>query len=176
MATRKATPMPDIEHTENASPKTKRELRQEAVDGILQLAQFGCLAFGQFADAGAIGMHGQGLSNEVITLSDNNPKIASKVDLLIEIGPYAGLVAAALPFLAQILVNHKVFKPEQFANAGVVTPETLEAQMKTQLMQRAMESKREQMRIQEEMQAMEDEMRERFSQNGDRDNVQADVE
>lgn len=146
-------------------PKTKDELRQEALDGVLQLAQFGCLAFGNFADAGAIGMHGRPMATELVNLAKQNAKVASKVDLLIEVGPYAGIVAAAIPFLAQLLVNHGVFKAEQFANAGVVHPEALEAKMKTQMMEQAMAAMREQQEAEERLMAMQSEMAE--SMNGD---------
>jgi hypothetical protein len=138
--------------------KTKAELRQEALDGVLQIGQFGCLAFGQFADAGAIGMHGRPMTEELVKLAENNSKVASKVDLLIEIGPYAGIVAATIPFLAQLFVNHGLFKAEQFANAGVVSPETLEAQMKTEVMKQAMDAMLAQKQAEEEMVRMQDEM------------------
>lgn len=145
--------MPEIEHE-----KTKDELRQEALDGLLQLTQFGCLAFGNFADAGAIGVFGPPMANEVVKLAKENSKVASKVDLLIEVGPYAGLVAATIPFLAQLLVNHKVFKAEQFGNAGVMEPEMLETRMRTQVLHRAAEARREQMEAQENLRKMEEEM------------------
>lgn len=143
---------------DNDTPKTKDELRQEALDGVMQLAQFGCLAFGNFADAGAIGLHGRPMATEVVNLAKQNTKVASKVDLLIEIGPYAGIVAAAIPFLAQLLVNHGVFKAEQFANAGVVRPEALEANMKTQVMEQAMAAMREQQEAEQRLMAMQEEM------------------
>jgi hypothetical protein len=140
------------------TPKTKDELRQEALDGVLQLAQFGCLAFGNFADAGAIGLHGRPMADEVVNLAKQNAKVASKVDLLIEIGPYAGIVAATIPFLAQLFVNHGLFKAEQFANAGVVSPDALEAKMKTQMMEQAMQAMREQQQAEERLFAMQEEM------------------
>ena len=159
MTSRKVSSVPDPGYNEqNNAPKTKTELREEGLDGFLQLAQFGCLAFGQFADAGAIGMHGKPLTRELVNLCEQNSKIASKVDLLIEVGPYAALISAAIPFVAQILVNHGIFKAEQFANAGVVHPEELEARMKAQLMQQAIDSMREQQRLEEEMRQMTEEM------------------
>ena len=150
--------------------KTKDELRQEALDGVLQLAQFGCLAFGQFADAGAIGVHGPPMMAEVVKLADKNSKVASKVDLLIEVGPYAGIVAAAIPFLAQLFVNHGMFKAEQFANAGVVTPDELEMKIKTQMMQAQIAAKQEQMRVEEELRAMAEEMEKQMNGDGEKDN------
>src|SRR5712691_7648942 len=160
------------ETKEDKAPKTQDELRQEALSGVLQLIQFGCLAFGNFADAGAIGVFGPPMVSETVDLAKANSKVASKVDLLIEIGPYAGVVAAAIPFLAQLLVNHKVFKAEQFANAGVMTPESLESEMKMQVMQRAMEAKAKQMEMQNEMKRMQEEMAASMNGNSERDNTQ----
>jgi hypothetical protein len=138
--------------TDNAG-KTKAELRQEALNGVLQVGQLATLTFGQFSDAGAIGMHGPKLVSEVVALAENNSKVASKVDLLIEIGPYAGIVAAAIPFLAQLFVNHGVVKPEVFANAGVVPPEQLEKEMKLTIMRRSLEVQRQQAEMEAEMEA-----------------------
>ena|ERR1700757_1169604 len=168
---RKSSAMPDqVISNENTGPKTKDELRQEALDGVLQITQFGCLAFGNFADAGAVGLHGRPMTVELVNLAKQNSKVASKVDLLIEVGPYAGFVAAAIPFLAQLLVNHGVFKAEQFANAGVVSPETLEARMKTQLMEQSMVAMAEQQEAERRLMEAQAQM------NGERDNVQADAE
>lgn len=177
---RNSTPLADPKppkEMEKDTPKTKDELRHEAIDGVLQLAQFGCLAFGGFADAGAIGLFGPPMVDEAVDLARENAAIASKVDLLIEVGPYAGFIAAAIPFVAQLLVNHKVFKAEHFANAGVVTPEQLEAQMKTQLMEKAMATMREQQDAARRMEEMRAEMASHM--NGDqpeKDNVQVDAE
>src|SRR5256885_12008189 len=129
--------------TDNSN-KTKAELRQEALNGVLQVGQLAALTFGQFSDAGAIGMHGPKLVSETVALAESNSKVASKVDLLIEIGPYAGIVAAAIPFLAQLFVNHGMVKAEMFANAGVVPPEQLEQEMKLTIMQRSFEVQKQQ--------------------------------
>jgi hypothetical protein len=158
MTSRKTAYVPQNAPIEDEKPKTLNDERREALDGVWQLAQWGCLCFGQFADAGAIGQHGPSLSSEVMVLVDKNAKIAKKLDLLIEIGPYTGIIAAALPFLAQILVNHGVFKAERFANAGVVHPETLEAQMKTQLQMQAMMAMAKQREAEEQMRTMQEEM------------------
>jgi hypothetical protein len=157
---RRTDTIPDEPIVENDRPKTKDELRQEALGGVLQLAQFGCLAFGNFADAGAIGVHGPSMVTEIVELAKQNSKVASKVDLLIEIGPYAGIVAASIPFLAQLLVNHKVFKADQFANAGIVSPSILESRMKTDMMKRALDAQQEQIRMEEELREMQRQMAE----------------
>lgn len=139
-------------------PKTKAELRQEALNGVLQVGQLACLTFGQFADAGAIGMHGPKLADEIVQLAENNSKIASKVDLLIEVGPYAGIVAATIPFLAQLFVNHGIIKAETFANAGVVEPSQLEQEMKLVIMRRSLEVQRQQQQMEQELRDAMNEM------------------
>lgn len=148
------------------SEKTPQELREEACNGILQIVQLGCITFGLFSDAGAIGMFGPPLVEESVKLADNNKQIAKKMDLLVEVGPYAGIVGAAIPFAAQILVNHKIVKPEAFANAGVVSPDILETQMKTTMMKRAMESMQQQYQMEKEMRAMQEEMMANANANG----------
>ena len=132
-------------------PKTKTELRQDALNGVFQVGQLACLTMGQFADAGAIGIHGPKLADEIVALAESNSKIASKVDLLIEIGPYAGIVAAAIPFLAQLFVNHGIVKHDMFANAGVLPPEQLEKEMKITIMQRALVNQRRQQEMEEQL-------------------------
>ena len=156
---------------EETVTKTRAELRQDALNGVMQVGQLACIAFGQFADAGAIGMHGPQLVSETLTLAENNSKIASKVDLLIEVGPYAGIVAAAIPFLAQLFVNHGLAKAEMFANAGVVPPEYLAEHMKTEMMRKAVRAQKEQMEAQrhlhEEMQEMQEQMKENYNGQGE---------
>lgn len=159
---------------ENTTPKTKDELRHEAIDGVMQLAQFGCIAFGDFRDAGAIGMFGPPMVDEAVDLARENTAIASKVDLLIEVGPYAGFIAAAIPFVAQLLVNRGIFKAEHFINAGVVPPEQLEAQMKTQMLKKAMEAMAAQREAQQHFEEMQAEMAMSMNGNREMDNEPAD--
>jgi hypothetical protein len=174
---RRATTIPDAPVNEDPIPQTIDERRKEALDGVMQLAQFGCLAFGNFADAGAIGLHGPPLVKEGVDLAGKNKAVAAKVDLLIEYGPYAGLVAAALPFVVQILCNHGLLKANQWANAGVVSAETLEYQMKATIAEQQMDALRKQREAEEALRKMADEMRESANGTGeyDPDNVQEDV-
>lgn len=158
MASRRTTFVAPPQAPESDEPKTIEQEREEAVNGFFQLGQWACLCFGDFADAGTIGMHGPNISAEVMKLVDKNKKVAEKLDLLIQIGPYTGIIAAALPFFAQILVNHKIVKPERFANAGVVHPEVLENQMKTQLQMQQMMAMRQQQEAEARLQAMQEEM------------------
>ncbi|SRR6266568_1055550 len=134
------------------------EKRQEAIDGVFQIMQFGCIAFGNFADAGAIGLHGPPFGNEIVSLAGQNKFVASKVDLLIEAGPYAGIIAAGLPFVIQILANHGLLKASQWANAGVVPKEQLELQMQSTIMQQQMAARQMQRDMEKEMSRLRDEM------------------
>jgi hypothetical protein len=153
-----AIPDSPIKNDDPDKIKTIDELRQEALDGVLQLVQFGCLAFGDFKDAGAVGVFGPPMANETVSIAKDNEKVAEKVDLLIKVGPYAGLIAAIIPFLAQLMVNRGIFKAEQFANAGVMEPEMLEVRMKTEILHKAAETRRQQMEAQDELNRLEAEM------------------
>lgn len=163
------TPPPPSD--DSNEPQTLEEKRIEAVTGIFQLAQFGTLTFGQFADAGAIGEHSGAMTKEIVALAEKNKQIASKVDLLIEVGPYAGLVAVALPFALQILCNHGILKPENFVNAGVVTKETLEHRMKSALLKQQMEAMQAQQQLEEEMRLLHEEMMEKTNANGHKEDA-----
>lgn len=154
MAARKTTIIEDQPQDE-APPISERE---EAVEGVFQLAQFGAITMGWFADAGAIGYHGPGIQREVMRIGAKYPKIGKKLDLLIDAGPWSALIAVALPLALQGLVNHGIFKAEQFANAGVVSPETLEYQMKATIMRQQMEALKAQREAEEELARMQEEM------------------
>lgn len=155
MATRKATIIEDEPQADEAPQLSERE---EAVEGVFQLAQFGAITMGWFADAGAIGYHGPGIQREVMRIGAKYPKIGKKLDLLIDAGPWSALIAVALPLALQGLVNHGIFKAEQFANAGVVSPETLEYQMKATIMRQQMDALKAQKAAEEELLAMQQEM------------------
>lgn len=152
-------------------PKTIDELREEAIGGILQIGQFGCLAFGNYSDAGAIGVHGPPFVEQTVTLAAENKRVADIVDLFIKVGPYAGLVGVLIPFALQIAVNHNIFKPEQFANAGVVSPQSLEYQMKTTIAKQQMEAMLAQKEAEAKLQQMTEEMA--ATMNGDADRTSA---
>jgi hypothetical protein len=165
-----------IKSNEPEREKSIDELRQEALDGVLQLAQFGCLAFGDFADAGAIGVFGPPMTTETVNLAKENSKVAEKVDLLIQIGPYAGLIAAIIPFLAQLMVNRGMFKAELFGNAGVMEPAMLETRMKTEVLHRAAEARRQQMEAQTELNRLEEEMLANMNGNQEKETVPDNAE
>lgn len=121
-------------------PASKIAERQAAVDGIFQLAGFGCILTGQYADAGAIGKHGPPISLELAKIAEGNETVAKAIDWLNNTGPYAGLIIAALPLTLQILANHGTIKAEGLGAAGVVSPEALAAQAKAQVVKQQAEA------------------------------------
>lgn len=107
--------------------------RSASVASLFQLAQFGCVTFGQYADAGALAMHGPATANELAKLAEINPWIGKGIDSLDIVGPWAGLFTALMPLTLQFMVNHGKIAPERVASMGVVPPAMLEAQAKAQL-------------------------------------------
>jgi hypothetical protein len=132
-------------------PNDKRKDRVEGVNGIFQLAGLGFIMTGQFADAGAVSLHGPAISNEVVNLAEGDDRIAAVVDKLLQVGPYAGLVAAVMPLVLQILANHKIVPADKLGAAGVKLPETLESEVKTAMELQALEALRQQMAMEEEL-------------------------
>lgn len=94
------------------------------------------MAKGQLADVAAIGMHSGPIAAETAKLAESNEQIAGILDKLTEIGPYAGLITAITPLVAQIMVNHERMQP---GSLGTVPPKTLEAQMKAEMAQQKLE-------------------------------------
>lgn len=120
---------------------TVKDKRIEAVDGVFQFGQLGCMFFRQYADAGAIGMYGHQISVEVAGLAATDERIAKAVDYLMEVGPYAGLITAAMPFIVQLMVNHKMLPAGRIQ--GTLPPEVLNAKMEAEVLQRSAQAMRE---------------------------------
>jgi len=151
-----------------ASPKQKA--REEAANGIGQIVAFGCMVSGNLADAGAVGMHWPNLAHEAAVIADTDSKMASGLDYLLEVGPYGNFIVACLPFVAQLLVNHKLVKAEALAGAGVVHPEALAAEVKRDMALKAMEAMRAQQQAEAQMREMAEQMAQSQNGNGPNDN------
>lgn len=128
--------------------------RLEGLNGILSLASFGLIAGKQFADAGAVSLHGPKLMEEIAELAEANSKIAEGIDRLISVGPYAGLVAAGMPLILQFMVNHGAI---QAGIGGTVSGKVLDAQVKTELMKQEQEALRRQREAESELEALQKE-------------------
>ena len=133
--------------------------REDALKGFGQLFQLPLIMTNQHADAAALGLHWPGIAREVATLAETQPAVARTVDLLMQAGPYAGLITAVLPLAVQFAVNHKMI-PAGAMNS--VPAESLDAQMKAQLAQvqlQAMRAQREAMAEAKRIQAEIDQSR-----------------
>lgn len=126
-----------------AETRSLREVREEGLLGIGQLGQAACVSIGSLADAGAVGRFFPPVAHEIAVLAETNPYAANMADVLLKVGPYAGLVTAILPLAFQIAVNHGMFNNGMgLQNFGVVPRETLEAQMRAELTQQMVEMQR----------------------------------
>lgn len=141
----------------SASPPVQsiKEAREDAFNGIFQIGSFGCIITGQFADAGAISMHGPGIAHEAAELAENNEYVAKAADFLCQVGPFAAIIAAAMPLALQLLVNHNILPAEKLAGANVVKPEVLESQVKTQMAEQAIAALKAQRQAEERLAAMQ---------------------
>jgi hypothetical protein len=132
----------------------KTAAREEAANGLFQLAGFGCVVARQYADAGAINMHGAKIAHELAVLSEQSEPIAKGLDYIMEAGPYAGLIVAVMPLALQIMANHGLIKAELVAGGGVVPPQALESQVKAEMAKQASEALRAQEAAEEELALM----------------------
>jgi hypothetical protein len=139
-----------------AASQNKTSAREEAANGVFQLAGFGCVIAKQYADAGAIMEHGGTISHELAKLSEQNDGIAKGLDYLINAGPYAGLITAVMPLALQIMANHKMIKAEYVAGAGVVPPEALASRVQADMARQTQMALREQQKAEQELAALRD--------------------
>lgn len=149
-----------VASTRPADYRSPVEKRTEGLNGLGQLAQGLLLMTGQYADAAAVGLHFGGIASEVAKIADSNETVAKPIDFLIEVGPYGALIQATIPFVMQILANHKVIKADALMGSNVVPPDVLEAQMKAQIMRTQALAMREQQAALAEAQAAQREMEE----------------
>lgn len=150
--TRRATPAKTY-----ASPETVRQDREDAVNGVFQLAGMVCMAFGKWADAGAINTYGPGVTTETVKLADKYESVGKSIDALAQVSPFAGLIAAVTPLVIQLAANHKMISPAQAGAMGATNPDALAQQMQIQAQRQAIQV---QMALQREKEAMAAEMAE----------------
>jgi len=117
------------------APSPLQETREEAVNGVLQTAAFACVLTGQHADAGALSLHGPKISHELAVVAEDSEPLGNALDYLNKVGPYTTLILAIMPLAFQIAVNHGIGNASAMAGVGVVPPETLKAQIQTEMAQ-----------------------------------------
>lgn len=148
-----ATPRAKAQPPPQVMTQSPREAREEGLNGLGQLFQGGLVLFGQYADAGATGRHAPNIARETAALADRYEAVAKGVDLIIQAGPFTGLLLAVLPLALQIGANHKRVDASNLGALGVVPPEVLEAQMKAEVLRMQADSMRMQQEALQNMQA-----------------------
>jgi hypothetical protein len=111
--------------------------RTEAVTELGQFVQLPLMLTKQYADVGAISLHWPKISGEIGKLAATNEQIAKLVDPLMTVGPYAGLITAVMPLVAQIAVNHGRVSA---GVANTVPASTLSSQIETAMAQSELEA------------------------------------
>ena len=114
-----------------AAANAVAEARMETATGILQVATLALIARNQYADAGAISVHGPKLAKETVRLAETDEKVAAAFNYLTAATPYTGIILAGLPLLLQFAANHGRIKPG--AMPGIVDPAKLEETTRAQI-------------------------------------------
>lgn len=152
----KPPPSSDRKTTRSFSaPKSKYAERLDGLQGYGQLFQAGFIAFRQYADAGAIGIHAPKLADEIAKLADTDERVAAFIDPIIQAGPFSGLITATLIFGLQIGVNHGIMRPGAM---GTVPKETLAARVEAGIAQMQAQAYREQMEAEAEAERLRNEI------------------
>jgi hypothetical protein len=150
--TRRITPAPKV-----VPPDQIRKEREDALNGLFQLGSVAAMAFGKWADAGAINTHGPTISTETVKIADKYESIGKGIDALAQVSPFAGLVAAITPLIIQLAANHKMISATQAAGLGATNPDVLAQQMQIEANRQAIQI---QLKMAEEKRAMDAEMAE----------------
>lgn len=130
--------------------QSKNEIRQHGLMGLAQAGQAIAIISGNYADAATIGQYGPPLTVELANLADAYAWMAGPIDLLIQIGPFSGLLAVAIPMGLQLMANHGAVDASRLAGQGVVPPGQLEAQMKARVLQQQADAMAAQMQAAEQ--------------------------
>lgn len=140
---------PKRRNTAQTAPRrTQADSRSESVNGLFQVASFGLVMVGQYADSATVAEHGPNVSREIVALGQQNEKIGQWIDYLTQAGPYAGLITAVLPMALQLMANHR--RIDYSKVPGLTSPEVLTAKVETQMKAAAlmqMQEAQEQQRI-----------------------------
>jgi hypothetical protein len=118
--------------TVSAPRKPIKAQREEALNGMGQIAQIPLVTMRMYADVGAMSIHWPNIAKELANLAETQEPIAAVIDPLIKIGPYTALIAAVMPLTMQVLVNHKMAPAGAM---GTVPASSLQAQVEAGLAQ-----------------------------------------
>lgn len=144
------TPPKRVTAKRTSTPATKtvaiedlHKEREEGLNGLFQMVSVIAMAFGGYADAGAINTHGPGLTKETVKLADKYESIGKGLDALSQVGPFTGVITAAAPLVIQLATNHKLISTAQGAQMGATDPQVLAQQMQLKAQRDAVAMQRE---------------------------------
>lgn len=138
----------------------KDEARKENVTGVFAAVSMVAIMRGNYADAGAVSMHGPKVARELVLLGKTNEPVGKVLDLLGQAGPYTGIIFVTLPLLAQLAVNHERIDGSKVSGIpGVMSKAALENQVKGELAEKELEILREQQEAEKSRNALADAMR-----------------
>lgn len=109
--------------------------RKDNLDAFKQIGVAVSIFLKNYADAGAIAVHGDGLTTALAKQGDTNEKLGKILDYFGVIGPWSEVMTAALPLLLQIMVNHNQVPADAVHQFGVVPPDLLENKIKLEIQQ-----------------------------------------
>lgn len=138
------------------NPADTKQEREDALNGLWTAATAFCMMGGQWADAGAISMHGPQISREAAALSLKYEKIGNALDALANVSPFANLLGATLPLIFQLAANHKMIPAHGIP--GIKDPGVLESQMRVEQQRMAMEYQKMAAQEKADLDAMMEEM------------------
>ena len=136
------------------------EHRKESVDGIFATVSMLAIMRGQYADAGAVGLHGPKLSREIVLLGKTHDQIGKALDYLGTAGPYMGLFGAALPLVIQLAINHDRIDGEKVSGIpGVMSKDALVTKVRGELAEAELRERQAMEKAQKDLAALADSMR-----------------
>lgn len=102
---------------------------RSSIIGLLQLPAGALTAAGMVnpilaLDGLTIAIHAPTVAEALNDLAQSNPAVAAALDYVLQVGPYGAIIAAIIPMIAQILVNHGTIPA---GIMGTLSPETLQA-------------------------------------------------
>lgn len=90
------------------------------IEGIFQLVALP-LAFKFPADAIVVTTYAPGIAEALNDLAALKPEVAAALDRVLSAGPYGALLAACLPMVIQLLVNHDVIPVDSVRSFGALS-------------------------------------------------------
>lgn len=115
----------------------RRKSYKQDVLGLFQIATLPLAVAGTknpviLADAAAVTIHAEPISEAVDHIAQEQPQVAAVLERLTKAGPYAVLISALTPLVMQLAVNHKALPLEVGSRVGAHDPEQLVDWMRQQ--------------------------------------------